>query len=207
MRWLMRFLPLLIVTYALCIAGAVVVGRAQPLPEHIAQFKLTECAPPCWIGIEPGKTTLAEALARVRAVYSAENHLYTQVPSINIINNRLDLSFSIAFEVDNTNVVQVIDIWQYGGNDIPFSSFFSVLGPPQYVTILPTRSYYTTSLIYNDYSLAVVLENNVSAKIGATRPINRIMMTEPAYAQRYRLYEPLPWQGLRAYWVILRIVN
>src|SRR5258706_7566010 len=68
---------LIAVTIALCISFAtltgvvVAIGRRVPIEDSLAALHLTDCAAPCWMGIEPGKTTLREASARVHAVYGA----------------------------------------------------------------------------------------------------------------------------------------
>src|SRR5579864_7933293 len=57
---------------------ALIVGRDQPLPERLAMLHLTDCAPPCWIGIVPGVTTIQEARKRVDAIYTLK---YTSSPA------------------------------------------------------------------------------------------------------------------------------
>jgi hypothetical protein len=49
---------------------AVFIGRAQPLPNRLAMLNLSECAPPCWIGIQPGVTYLAQARLILEQVYA-----------------------------------------------------------------------------------------------------------------------------------------
>src|ERR1041385_3599031 len=51
-------------------SAAIMFGREQPLPEHLAMLHLTDCAPPCWIDIVPGVTTLEEAIPRIKAHYA-----------------------------------------------------------------------------------------------------------------------------------------
>ncbi len=62
----MRFLTLVV---TLCFAFsafagvAILIGRQQPLPEHLAMLHLTDCAPPCWIGIVPSVTAQGDVKA------------------------------------------------------------------------------------------------------------------------------------------------
>ena len=59
-----------IVALALSISAAMLIGRAQPLPERIALLHLNDmCKLPCWIGIMPGVTTYEQARAIVQHVY------------------------------------------------------------------------------------------------------------------------------------------
>jgi hypothetical protein len=46
------------------------IGRQQPIPDRLNFLRLTECAPPCWIGIVPGKTSLETAYNRIYEVFS-----------------------------------------------------------------------------------------------------------------------------------------
>ena len=70
MRWL-RYPIALTVVLTLAISAAMLIGRAQPLPERVALLHLNDmCKLPCWIGITPGVTTIYEARAIVQQVYS-----------------------------------------------------------------------------------------------------------------------------------------
>ncbi|MBI1256368.1 MAG: hypothetical protein GC204_02750 [Chloroflexi bacterium] len=52
-------------------AGAVIfIGLQQPPSEWVQLLHLDDCELPCWIGIEPGKTTFAEARQKIDAIYS-----------------------------------------------------------------------------------------------------------------------------------------
>jgi hypothetical protein len=55
--------------------GFRVAGQGQAAPNSIAQFHLSDCRPPCWIGIIPGQTTIAEAKARIVATFSGQHGL------------------------------------------------------------------------------------------------------------------------------------
>jgi len=67
-----RFILLTVTLFLLCTASigtAILIGRQQPLPERIRALHLTDCAPPCWIGIVPGKTTMHEAQEIVNEIF------------------------------------------------------------------------------------------------------------------------------------------
>lgn len=65
MRWLFALFLVLFTTTSI----AVIAGRLQPLPEPLRSLHLTDCRPPCWIGITPGQTTFEEAKQRISEVY------------------------------------------------------------------------------------------------------------------------------------------
>lgn len=77
MRRLVRFSILLLLIMALLTGVTRLLGQAQPNPALIEMLHLSECAPPCWIGIVPGKTTLTEAKARIIAAYGQSGYLLT----------------------------------------------------------------------------------------------------------------------------------
>lgn len=59
----------------IAISAARIVGQTQPASQSIAQLHLLDCAPPCWIGIIPGSTTVENAKTRIRTVYGTQNEL------------------------------------------------------------------------------------------------------------------------------------
>ncbi len=63
--------------FALGVAAAVVLAlaRIQPLPAGITRLHLNDCLPPCWIGIVPGATTIADAKAKMLAIYFGKDDL------------------------------------------------------------------------------------------------------------------------------------
>ena len=50
-------------------------GQLQAIPDSISQVHLSDCRPPCWIGIIPGETTVAEAKAKIVATFSRQRNL------------------------------------------------------------------------------------------------------------------------------------
>ncbi len=53
-----RFLLLTLIALLVCagLSGAALwIGRQQPAARLLASLRFTDCAPPCWIGITPGK--------------------------------------------------------------------------------------------------------------------------------------------------------
>jgi hypothetical protein len=60
----------------LLIGAALLVGLRQPPSEWALLLKLDECQLPCWIGIEPGATTLEDAEQSIERVFG-DSALYT----------------------------------------------------------------------------------------------------------------------------------
>jgi hypothetical protein len=71
---LKRMTVLLTVVLSITVGIVVVVARQQSLPDAMSVLHFEMCAPPCWIGIEPGTTTLDRAIIRARQVYRKLGH-------------------------------------------------------------------------------------------------------------------------------------
>src|SRR5436190_3531428 len=103
----------LLLTLLSVISGAAIwIGRQQRLPDRLAMLHFDQCAPPCWIGIVPGKTTRADAIQTFTAYYNTV-HDYT-IHAIQTgyfeITNVVDPSrkFRVSFSADNLGVVKSI---------------------------------------------------------------------------------------------------
>ncbi|MEP7284385.1 MAG: hypothetical protein ABI947_01295 [Chloroflexota bacterium] len=77
MRLFIQCTVALFVSLTVLTGTLIIVARQEPLPEPLALLHLTDCAPPCWIGITPGSTTLTEAEVLVQKRYA-------QVPGVEI---------------------------------------------------------------------------------------------------------------------------
>jgi hypothetical protein len=66
---LIEVTALVVCLLLLPVSASVLIGRQQPVPPVLTLLRLTDCAPPCWIGIMPGKATLDETRDRIHAVY------------------------------------------------------------------------------------------------------------------------------------------
>src|SRR5689334_21302019 len=70
MHWLFKWI---VVSWFALIAGIgtmLLIEHTQPIPERLRMLHLADCAPPCWIGITPGKSTINEARQRLEAVFN-----------------------------------------------------------------------------------------------------------------------------------------
>src|SRR5258706_10652581 len=138
MRRLLTFLLVLCLPFSAFTGAAILIGQRQPLPEHLALLHLTDCAPPCWIGIMPGVTTLEEALPRIKARY-ANLPDYQTIFSGSLTTATIQVSnamnpddkFSINIYADNNGRVNTIGFDTYGSRSSPnVGELFSILGPP-----------------------------------------------------------------------------
>src|SRR3954462_1437716 len=91
---------LLISTLALMlfIGGAILLGRRQPLPDAVAMLHLDMCAPPCWIGISPGVTTLDEAEHQLKKVFPESRYKVSDTPGgYTITDSKTDFAIDVMF--------------------------------------------------------------------------------------------------------------
>lgn len=59
------YVPLLVLVWA-----ARALGQSQPEPQSMVQMHLLDCAAPCWMGITPNVTTIAEAKAKLIDIFT-----------------------------------------------------------------------------------------------------------------------------------------
>ena len=62
-------------TLALLAWGAHGLGQRHAAPDSISEFHLSDCRPPCWIGIIPGSTTISDAKAKIIATFGGQSGL------------------------------------------------------------------------------------------------------------------------------------
>ncbi len=75
MNKIFRYSAYICVSLMVAVFGTRVVGQAQSIPHSIAQLHLVDCAPPCWIGITPGVTSLDDAKTKLVTTYGGQSDL------------------------------------------------------------------------------------------------------------------------------------
>jgi hypothetical protein len=74
MRRLLIFYLRISIVLALLLGSARMIGQIRPLPDRLNMLHLTRCAAPCWLGLVPGSSTLAEVRPTIRAAYSESEY-------------------------------------------------------------------------------------------------------------------------------------
>src|SRR5437588_285164 len=69
MRKLLRWMIVLCGLFTFAIRGAIVIGRAQQPSRLVQSLRLFECGSMCWLGIQPGITTIQAGVQNVRNTY------------------------------------------------------------------------------------------------------------------------------------------
>jgi len=150
---LMRYVIIILCLSLLFIALAFLSGRVQPVPPQVAALHLDVCAPPCWIGITPGVTTLEEAKQRIAEFYPAVEYTTSQSRFLSVSQVDLPLSFSIELDPADSLVVYRIAItlnsalmadgWTPVDNPpVTWADLDAAWGNPRYIAILSCQGFW-----------------------------------------------------------------
>ena len=191
------------------ITGALLIGRAQPLPDRVAVLHLNDmCKLPCWIGITPGVTTFAEAEKLVQTVYKTSKKFvlspqgsYDSTLDIHIPNGSLSITLEPEHAMDITRdpnhlVVSSLTLNIYDLS-ISLGDLYLVMGSPYDTVNYP-------------YQVDVGIKNIAFMLYGMNRVaiINAVMRPEIVYstiasiildAPYVRWAHAIRWHGFKAY--------
>src|SRR5258708_35642435 len=149
MRRLFTLILILCLIVSAFTGAAILIGPRLPLPEHLAMLHLTDCAPPCWIGIMPGVTTLDEAYPLIKARYAnlpdyqtiLSGSLTTATFQVSNAMNPDD-KFSINIYADNNGRGNTHGVETYGSRSSPkVGELFSLPGAPPSEVLKSTASF------------------------------------------------------------------
>ncbi|HLY26795.1 MAG TPA: hypothetical protein VKQ72_10680 [Aggregatilineales bacterium] len=129
-----RLAAILTLILSLCIGLVIFLARQQPLPPRLAMLHLTDCAPPCWIGITPGVTPADQVKARIQAVYGDTSAYIIAVNESNglVISRVDDPQYATAITVQWLSTAQHTVEWLdvSSSADLNVTDIFVVLGIP-----------------------------------------------------------------------------
>src|SRR5258708_2541334 len=80
----LRVVLLLWLVLLLIVGGAVLISRGPAQPDRLARWHLTDCAPPCWIGIVPGETPVSIARQLIASALSLPPYKVSDVTPANV---------------------------------------------------------------------------------------------------------------------------
>jgi len=139
MRLLISRVVLMILLLSTFMGLAIVVGRQRSSSHAITILHLNDCTLPCWIGIMPGKTTLAEGRANILSVFGQTNNDLLRESTYNFtVRNRAgNPSFSIYLETfsgaDDDPVDSVILSLEQPDMQPSIGELFAITGAPSHV--------------------------------------------------------------------------
>jgi hypothetical protein len=156
----MRLIKWTLATWILGMAAislALLIGRSQPAPESLRRLHLTDCELPCWIGILPGKTTVAEAKEQILRTfkntdaYEVEFHEANSKLTFGITDKSAGRELYRVFgDITEFEQSTMVDRLRFGvqgsdGKYLSFADLYPAAGNPQYVQEF--EDYYSQSLI------------------------------------------------------------
>jgi hypothetical protein len=193
------------------IGTARLIGRAQPIAQRVALMHLGDCALPCWIGIEPGQSTLAQARDQITKIFGNS-------PNYEIKESAGHGQFTIWDKADNlrlgvqvnaqTNehtdqsVVTTLSLWEYDEFDTPAGKpilveLYSALGDPDNIGLLGGEGTLFQNLLYYQHHVEMTLDQNSNRVSTALmyQPVVELVIYSQMPARETYKYQPLPWRG------------
>jgi hypothetical protein len=168
MKWLVNKTLAVISLLIACVATSVVISRIQPASPYIRWLHLTECKPPCWIGIIPGQTTVKDASIKVKAVYttSPENIIEGDWGEFSIMNSQNKFNVFVQFnvggqELKEDTLVENIWLWTFtpsAERQILIGDLYWILDSPN--AVLQTNENTITSDIYYFDALLITVKTS-----------------------------------------------
>ncbi len=206
------------------VGGISLSNHYQPMPERITALDLTFCQLPCWIGINPGQTTLDEASQYILDAYSDQSKYDLEVESapywsftitqkITGARMRVDLN-QIAEQPANATVDEII-FWfgMKSGPDIKFGDLYVELGAPSDLILSAPDDAPYPVVRYDDrqatLSLSAVVPLKTCARFASDQPIEGMTIySQTVYHQLPINYawvsKPVVWSGFHACYTFTR---
>lgn len=207
----------LILALVLGIGAMLSVVRSQPPPDYIAALHLSDCAIPCWIGIEPGTTTIEDARRRLVEVFQASPvyHLsFTMATSLGTIwltlEDQRDPPTSVEVLVYSDRGIVTAIQFNYGmiistGADseksiVTVARLHSLWGAPSRIMVpnmtLNRLDYYT--MLYGDDDQGVLIRALTADPNAPVLSLVFFGNSGPLRADSVALDRILPWRGFFA---------
>jgi hypothetical protein len=211
---LVRLSIVLIIGLVVLITLAVQIGRQRGPTGSLALLQFDQCAPPCWIGIVPGTTSLNESHILIDHVYNRADHPTISANVMPVMNGlEVTLRERASGEAITREVIVVIEASDYS-NAAPVRSITFRLDkiPNDELTLpelinglgVPPRVYGVFSLNRGMYSLAlnapigVVLYSPYQRLEWNIRPLRLGFIAPPEAAVRQSLLSP-KWRGFTTF--------
>jgi hypothetical protein len=209
MRRLIGYVLCCWLVLAAIVGTALIVGRRQSLPSRLEMLHLTECVPPCWIGIVPGQTTIAEARQRIEQVFSYDAGYDLRVDPIDpnfwqvYIYRRAQLQAPVVITLTahQHTIVDAINFLfsassSEGSTDVPtLADLHSVLGAPSRLLLWEGMKY--PRIAYGDNHSGVLINARDSDYSYWTDNVFYMVLYGGDEKMVYN--KEGPWRGFRAW--------
>ncbi len=200
-------LPLLLSVF---IGAALLVGLRQAPSDWAKLLRLDDCQLPCWIGIEPGKTTLPEAERHIEDVFQ-DTSLYTLEKfgsggySITYKPTGFGLrtNFMAAYGADDAaqSVIYIINLMPYGATSFfqtgpGVAELYDGLGEVEGLQRVIGMNDFRLNLFFKNRQVDVFFDEPHCDKVNLSQGITTISISaQTPRTNAGLLSAPSPWQG------------
>lgn len=208
---LARFAFRLILSVVALVSAALVIGWTQPPTAWSKLLRLDVCELPCWVGIEPGKTTLDEARRYVEAAYQdrtlyqleAQNYrtyAFTYLPT--------GYRFGISLETGNFEeapdaivqrlYLQPLVTGAYSFERPRIAELYSGLGDAEGIQRLSGINITSLAVLFRNRRVEIYFDEPECDWVDPAQPIRSILISHQSNEINVAwLSAPLRWQGFR----------
>ncbi|MBX3066915.1 MAG: hypothetical protein KF726_28300 [Anaerolineae bacterium] len=181
-------------------------------------FHLGDCAAPCWIGIIPGKSSVAEAVTHIQSRFPDSAYKFASVQQNQlrwyVVSSRTDRRYlSIAFNVSedaaaitDSTIVKQITILTNPASKLTLADWHNLLGQPQGMSVTfgavvgctisnPNLLYHSRGIRLTLYEEMLYTEDMLKLD-SVYIPVTRLDI----FSDIDQLYPPtfrVPWTGIR----------
>lgn len=203
----------------------IIIGHQQPPSVWATILHLDMCELPCWIGIIPGRTTLAEARRKIEEVYS-DPALYSieaneQKDAFGVIYKPTTSSFVIAFTPYSLseNPHSIIQ-GTYIGFDLRFNQLnskgtklptipdlYNSLGNPESIRLSSGAEEHNIALFFKGGNIVVSLNNLECDRVRLNQEILSISLDAQITQYAAWVSKPHAWQGFGKCYHLVRSIE
>jgi hypothetical protein len=207
MRWLIIRVAGFWFVIVVIVVATITIGQQQPSPEQFTMLHLSDCQPPCWIGIVPGKSTIAEAKDRLMTVYGWSDKYQMTIdprstsPLLAITLTKQpgsDPSMYIVLDSKRDNVIHTIMF------DFYFDQIYSQTKVAELLDLLGTpvclsKHYYSDSyaLSFGDYLSGIWIDTEYKERIDSLAQVQTLWFYGNGRAELdpTGVYQDFDWRG------------
>jgi hypothetical protein len=200
----------LTLTLALLVGAALLVGLRQPPSDWAKLLRLDECQLPCWIGIEPGVTTLADGERRIErafqddALYKLEKYGsggYDIIHTPTGFGLRTNFISGTGLEGSNAPVIYTINLMPhtlttYYGARPGIAELYAGLGEIEGLQRVVGWETFQLNLFFKARMVDVYFDEPMCDEVQVNQAISSISISaQPPSSTVGVLSPPSPWRG------------
>lgn len=201
----------LVISATAFIGVALAVGQAQPPSHWRALLQLDACELPCWIGIEPGKTTLEEARRYIEAAYQDRALYQLEVQDYRIYAlTYLPTGYRLAISMDTAgfpgmpeSIAERIYLQPLRREFLAFerpniAELYSSLGSAEGVQRLSGINITSLAVLFRNRLVEIYFDEPECDRVDPLQTIRSILISRQSNERNVAwLSTPMRWQGFQ----------